>query len=765
MKRLFRLLSIAFGVLFVSIVVLLFFMPKPTLLEGMSFSTMIDDDTHHLLRLTLNQDDKYRVFVPLSAISPTLVETTLLKEDHYFHQHYGINPIAMFKAVWQTYVLHGRRLGASTLTMQVARLRFGLYSKTVKGKLMQIMRAIQLERYYSKSAILEAYFNLVPYGHNIEGVGAASLIYFNQQASEVTLPEALALSVIPQHPAKRTPNQNNDVLRDSRQTLFAHWLALHPTDRDKQSLMDLPLQMRSLSQLPYRAPHAVNRLLKVDQARSQSIGASINLSLQTVLERVIRRYIQQHQRLGVSNAAVMLVDARNMEVKAAVGSVDFFNRTIQGQMNGTDMKRSPGSTLKPFIYGLALDQGLIHPNTVLKDVPHRFGAYNPENFDGDFLGPVTAKDALVFSRNIPAIDLANQLKHPDLYTLLEQAQVSRLRPASFYGLSLALGGAELSMRELVSLYAMLVNDGVWRPLRDRVDDPISSGRQLLSPEASFLVLEMLKETPKPAVASSIQTPVSWKTGTSSGYRDAWTVGNAGPYVLAVWIGHFNRQSNPAFVGKEIAAPLWFELLEAIQREKGTLPVLEKHPERLNLTRIAVCKASGMLPTRFCPDTVETWFIPGKSPIKSDTVFREVAIDPKTGWRTCHIDEHTRFEIDEFWSTDLLAIFKQAGIKRHTPPPYMPGCAISAFAASSPLITSPQSSLEYVVSQHSASEKRIPFTAVVDADVKTIYWFLNHTYLGQSKPQDPLLWPAKVGRYVVRVVDDHGLADAHDLVVR
>lgn len=736
--------------------------PKPPLLDGISFSTAVYDDSHHLLRLTLSQDEKYRVFTPLSAIPPTLVDATLLQEDQYFWQHYGVNPVAVFKAGWATYVAHARRVGASTITMQVARLRFGLHSKTAIGKISQIVRAMQLERHYSKAQILEAYFNLAPYGHNIEGVGAASLVYFNQPTSTLSLPQALTLSVIPQNPKKRTPR--NDNLKAIRNKLFVRWLHTHPEDGNKQGVIALPLDMQSLQALPFIAPHMVNGLL-ADRKSQQSLVTTLDSPMQTMLTRITRQYVNRHHDVGVYNAAVLLVDVRDMSVKSAVGSVDFLNQAISGQLNGTDIKRSPGSTLKPFIYGLAFDQGLIHPHTVLNDVPRSFGSYNPENFDYDFMGPIKASDALVLSRNIPAIDLASQLSHPNLYQLLEDAQVSALKPEAYYGLALSLGGAELTMHELVSLYAMLVNEGIWHAVRERKETPLDRGKRLLSPEASFLVLDILKDTPRPDAGASVPQAVSWKTGTSSGYRDAWAVGAFGPYVLAVWIGNFDNKGNPAFVGKTIAAPLFFELIGAINREKGPLPVLTQYPQNLHLKKIEVCKASGMLPTRYCHDTEKTWFIPGKSPIKTDTIYREVAIDKTTGLRTCHMNANTRFEIYEFWPTDLLAILKQAGIKPRTPPQYAADCVLTGHAGLSPRMTSPQTDLSYVARANPALTTSIPFTAVADADVATLYWFVNETYLGKTSPDEPLFWKARPGSYVVRVVDDHGLSDARDVVVR
>jgi penicillin-binding protein 1C len=723
------------------------------LLDDLPFSTAIYDEEQQLLKLTLSKDEKYRLFTPLTAISPKLIDTTLNQEDHYFFLHFGVNPISLVKAMTETYLLKSRRVGASTISMQVARLKYGIYSKKPLGKLIQILRALQLERHYTKKQILEAYLNLAPYGGNIEGVGAASLIYFNKQAEAVNLAQALTLSIIPQNPNLRT--FKNPKLISIRNAAFTRWINKHPQDSYLQATMNLPLSMRSPQQLPLLVPHLSGQLSAKFSEQSALI-TTINLRMQTLVEKITRLYLQRKKQLGVSNAAILLVDTRDMSIKSLLGSADFSNSSISGQINGTEIKRSPGSTLKPFIYGLALDQGLIHPYTVLKDVPQSFGSYNPENFDYNFIGPIKAKDALVLSRNIPAIYLASQLQ-PGLFQILEQAEISKLKPESHYGLALSLGGVELTMRELVSLYAMLVNNGIWRPLHSLKNESANPGVRMLSPEASYLVLDMLKD-PQNAF------PVSWKTGTSSGYRDAWSVGVFGPYALGVWIGNFNNQGNPALVGKDIAAPLFFELIEAIKQEFGPLPRLDKNPNYLQLEKVAVCKASGMLPTRNCKETEETWFIPGKSPIKTDTIFREVAINPKTGLRTCHIDEHTMFQVYEFWPSDLLKIFKQAGVVRQTPPPYEQDCSLFGGNSISPHITSPQKDLHYIIRLGQAHNNFIPLNAVSDADVKTLYWFVNESFIGKTSAGLSLLWPGKAGQFVIRVVDDHGLSDVQNLVI-
>lgn len=741
---------------------LITFSPKPPLLQGRQFSLAIYDENHQLLRLTLSNDDKYRLFTPLKEIPDNLIQATLLQEDQYFYQHPGINPVSLIKATLQTYILQSRRMGASTITMQLARMHFGLKSKKISGKINQIYRALQLERHYSKQEILEAYLNLAPYGGNVEGVGAASLIWFMKPLSQITLPEALTLAVIPQNPEARKPPGSQ--LKTIRNKLYQRWIQQHPLDISFEAAIALPLGHGDLKRLPFRAPHFTTAIKEKWQNKAHSLDTTLDISLQTIMERMIKQYIQRTARLGVNNAAAILVDSRNMEVKALVGSADFFNKNIAGQINGSTIQRSPGSALKPFIYALALDQGLIHPRTMLKDVPHSFGSYNPENFDKDFAGPISAEDALVLSRNVPAVYLASQLTTPNLYSLLENAQVAHLKSEAFYGLSLALGGAELSMQELTTLYAMLANQGELKPLRTLKQEKYAPGKKLLSPEASELTLDMLSKT-SANLYEKTNFPISFKTGTSSGHRDAWTSGIFGPYVLTVWAGNFDNSSNAALIGKDIAAPLFLALIQAIKQEKGSLPTRTVNRELLNIVEVDICKASGLLPTPFCTFLDKTWFIPGKSPIKKDTIFREIAINQQTGLRTCRIDNNTLYAIYEFWPTDLLAIFRKAGISPKTPPQFETGCDTLSTQGMAPHISSLQKELRYIFRANNSDTNTIPFTAITDADVVFVHWFVNDRLVAKTTPDKPFLWQAQPGNFTVRVVDDHGQSDVRTIQVQ
>lgn len=715
-----------------------------------------------LLRLTLAEDEQYRLWVPLENISPTLIEAVKLQEDRWFYWHPGINPPALVRGAWETYT-GGNRQGGSTLTMQLARLIYGLNTRTPVGKLRQIGAALWLEARYSKHDILEAYLNLAPYGGNIQGVGAASLVYFGKTPDRLTLPETLTLAVIPQRPNHAAP-------RLARDRLFQRWQQEFPVSAAEKELLKLPLPLRSLRQLPFAAPHFAEQILAESPTSRHTLQTTLQPRLQSLLERHIRQYIVQNQLRGLKNATAMLVDTRNQAVVALVGSADYSNADIDGQVNGTLAKRSPGSTLKPFIYGLAFDQGVIHPQSILKDAPTAFGPFQPENFDGRFVGPITAHDALIHSRNIPAVHVASKLKQPSLYGFLKTAGISRLQSEQHYGLALVLGGGEVTMEELATLYTMLANQGTLRPLRTLADAPDGDAMQLLSPEASYMVLDILRDNPRPdgvTMARGGRWDIAWKTGTSWGFRDAWTAGVVGPYVLVVWIGNFDGSSNPAFIGIEAAAPLFFRIADALPI---TLPQ-ERQPLRLpprTLKKVAVCAASGDLPNAWCPQTADTWFIPGKSPIRVSTLHRPVVVDNRTGRAACppYDPSATHTEIAEFWSSDMMRLFREAGMPRRPPPTAScAGAGIPNDESDVPHITSPLLSVAYTL-RLSRPQETIALQATAGADARSLYWFSDKNYLGSlPSASGGLPWrPETAGWHSLTVVDDKGRSATRDIRV-
>lgn len=841
-------------------------LPRPELLGFQNYSIAFFDSNNKLLKVQLANDQRYRLYTPLNDIPKQMQEAVILYEDQSFYEHSGVDFVALTRAFWQTYVMGERRVGASTLVMQVARLRWKIPSSTLQGKAQQIYRAIQLSKHYTKQELLEAYFNLAPYGGNVEGIGAASLIYFGKSPQSLSLAEILTLAVVPQNPNKRNPSKASGMLalQLAKQTLFERWTEYHPQDAEYARFVELPLTSSSTKTLPQLAPHFTqyvstqlppwyqyqfassanntlpNKNIQPDNKVGSKVVTSLDYKVQEVLEKALKGYVDQRTQSGITNASALLIDYQSMQIKAMIGSADFTSQAIQGQVNGTLAKRSPGSTLKPFVYALALDAGLIHPMTMLKDLPTRFAAFSPENYGRGFLGPVSATDALVKSRNVPAVALQSALikrsqEQSDdlsLYQFMQKANVQNLKPEEHYGLALSLGGAELTMLELVQMYATLANGGKYRratsilnsvlnenqTLREEASFNASHSEELLSPEASFLVLNMLSQNPPPA-EYSVHTrqldkeSVAWKTGTSWAFRDAWAVAVSGKYVLAVWIGNFEGQGNNTFVGRTAAGPLLFKLLDVLsdqntQRsgaQKNLINVLSSvldKPNNLNISRVDVCGTTGDLYETDCPQKAQTWFIPGVSPIKSSNIYRRILVDKKTGLRRCDRDLSLgEWQVFEFWSSDFIEQYKKAGIFIQPVPAFMPRCNTTAVRqsafhhdagaalsqnegqqASAPKIVSPLSNVEYLTSAQDTAQ--IELKATVAADTSTLHWFVDGRYIGRqgfgeqsvgeqsvgkqnSGEQNPqsnkalgenkskIIWPAKPGRYIVSVADNHG----------
>ena len=738
-------------------------LPKPPPILDVSFSQQVFDRHHELLRITLAEDQKYRIHIPLSSVSPELVRATLLHEDRYYSRHPGVNPVSVARSAWSLLTSGRTYAGASTITMQLARLRFHIRTRTFGGKLVQAWRALQIERHYSKSQILEAYFNLAPYGRNIEGAEAASLLYFGKPASRLTLPEAVALSVIPQSPTRRAlfRDRDNPSLTAAQNRLL---------EKLSPHFDNTAFRARALSAPPFLAPHLTRQVLR-ENAGARQIVTTLDLGLQSIVERRIRDYLAANRERGFVNAAALLVDAQTMETLAEIGSAGFFNNEIRGQIDGTRCNRSPGSTLKPFVYALAMDRGLIHPQSILVDAPRSFAGYNPENFDREFVGPVRACDALARSRNLPAITLASQLPRPGLYGLLKAGGVRLLHDEPFYGLTLPLGGAEVTLQDLVRLYGALANNGRLRPIQRTLPYRPEPGTPLVSPEAAFLTLEMLGSNSLQGTLKDGETIYS-KTGTSNGFHDAWTVAVFGRYLLAVWIGNFDGHSNPAFIGRTCAAPLALQIVEGLRAGAGARWQRRLPLPGANLRQVEFCAASGQLPLAICKDRVNGWFIPGITPIATCAVHREVLLDAASGLRVA-TDDGTRKlkrEVCEFWPSNLLELFARAGLPRRLPPPFLPGCgpeAVAANAVKSRLlrIVSPQAGVEYAVRADDDENRSLMLKAETDADVAQVYWFVGNQLLGTARRQESLAWKPSPGRYSVTVLDDHGRSESVPVKVR
>lgn len=737
------------------------------LVSQAEYSRAVYDRKGRLLRLALAPDGMRRLPVDVDALPQHTVAALLLQEDRWYYWHPGVNPIALLRAL-RGYLGGTDAGGASTLSMQTARLRFRLDTRKPQGKLLQIIAALWLEGLYSKDHLLGAYLTLAPFGRNVEGLEAASRIYFQKRAAQLTLPESLLLACIPKSPTRRAPGAvDNAELRAARDRLQKRWLARYPDDQSAESaLADVSVR---LALPPFRAPHWTHLLLEKSDA--PIIESTLDLELQTLLETQAELHLQMVRREGVENTAAILLDYRSMTALAYLGSAGFRNDAIQGQVNGVRAKRSPGSTLKPLLYALAFDQGLIHPHTLLKDSPTSFGLFAPENFDRDFSGPVFADEALIRSRNVPAVYLAARVTQPSLYDLLERAGVRRLKPPAHYQLALALGGAELTMEELAVLYGALARGGETAPLERCTrgcDADEGAPARLFSEAAAFLTLDALKDNPRPdrgAVAGDLaERPIYWKTGTSMGFRDAWSAGIFDDYVLIVWAGDFSGASNPFFSGRDAAAPLFFRIVDALRaRSPGRPPGPRAARPPESVARVQVCAVSGDLPGEHCPHQTDVWFIPGVSPIARCSIHRAALVDPQSGLRVCGPTARVKSEVFEFWPSDLMELYAQAGAPRAAPPEFAPECRVASQDGLSPQITSPVESASLQLFG-ARTDRRLALSAVADGGVRKLYWFADDAYLGESEPTKSFFWNARPGAYLLRVVDDHGRTDSMELTI-
>jgi penicillin-binding protein 1C len=601
----------------------------------------------------------------------------------------------------------------------------------------------------------------------VEGAGAASLVLFGRPVAELSVPQLMTLAVIPQNPRGRrfaaSTSQSAGALDDARCRLWVRWLQIHPADARFSGAIAAPVQAGSPEKLPFLAPHFTDSVLR--QAAGD-VRTTLDLRGQIAVERMLQSYVREQSAIGIHNAGALLLEVTGdgtAETRAYVGSADYRDAAIDGQVNAVAAKRSPGSALKPFVYALALDQGLLHPRSILKDAPSSFGPFSPENFDGRFLGPIAAEDALIRSRNVPAVAVASQLAHPNLYDFLKASGVSRLNSEHHYGLALALGGGEVSMEELARMYAVLLNGGrvpEIRSIDSRTALARTPGEQLLSSEASFITLDMLGKNPRPDTGQPASPAVAWKTGTSWGFHDAWSVGVFGRFVLVVWVGNFDNTANPAFVGVQAAAPLLFRIVDALRSQgldRGGLTM----PAPRNIARIEVCAASGELPNADCPQTVATWYIPGKSPIRVSELHRRVYVDAN-GRGACGPGPGIHQETYEFWSSDMLRLFREAGMPRRAPPA-MPDCATAmpGDERDAPHIVSPLRGVAYTLRLRSLQP--LTLSANVGARTRATYWFAGKAFLGRVERGESLSWlPPQAGRYSLRAVDDDGAADARDI---
>jgi penicillin-binding protein 1C len=526
--------------------------------RDLEFSTRVLDRDGRLLRAYAASDGRWRLPATVADVDPRFFDVLFAYEDKRFRAHHGADPLALARAAFQL-VGHGRILsGGSTLTMQVARLLEPRGARTLPAKLRQIVRAVEIERVLTKDEVLSLYLSVAPYGGNIEGIRAASLAYFGKEPHRLSLAEAALLVALPQSPELRRPDRSPETARAARNRVLDRFAATGLVPADEIALAWAEPVPAARHLMPLLAPHAADEAIAQTPAERE-LRLTINADLQNNLEELARaRAYTLAAALGSDiSLAIVVADTATGEVLAHVGSPVYFDQRRAGQVDMAQALRSPGSTLKPFIYGIGFEDGFIHPETLIEDRPVSYGAYAPKDFDFAFRGTVTVREALQFSLNVPAIAVLDRVGPSRLAARLTQAGALLALPeGEAAGLAIGLGGVGIKLSDLVMLYAGIARLGSALPLAERLGAAVPQARRLMEPVAAWYVSNVLLGSPPPENGAAGR--IAFKTGTSYGYRDAWSVGFDGKHTIGVWVGRPDGAPVPGLVGRTTAAPILFD---------------------------------------------------------------------------------------------------------------------------------------------------------------------------------------------------------------
>jgi len=743
--------------------------PLPDRIE---YSTIVTDNKGEVIHAFLTRDQQWRMKTDLAEISPLLRKTIIEKEDKYFYYHPGINPLAMLRALGRNILAMRRTSGASTITMQVAR-ELEPKRRTYWNKVVEVFRAFQLEWKYSKDEILQLYLNKVPYGGNIQGVKSASILYFGKNPDHLSLAEITALSVIPNRPSTLVMGKRNDLIVAERNKWLRRWAKEKVfTPKEIEDALAEPLIARR-GTVPQLVPQLA---LKLKKSGRDIVHTTIDLNMQLKIEKLVKDYSRTLALKNIRNAAVIVLDNKTHRAVSYVGSADFHDSTDGGQVNGAVAIRQPGSTLKPLLYGLCIDAGLLTPKMTIMDVPVNFDGYVPENYDRTFNGYVTMEYALEHSLNIPAVRSLKALG-PDVLirklSMCDFRQVNKDRGK--LGLSMILGGCGATLEELTGMYSIFANGGRWVRPQYTTDDSAAAmparfrnawrpadgpdpagGRRVLSSAAAFMINDILSKVNRPDFPVSWQTTVhlpkvAWKTGTSYGRRDAWSIGYNMKYTVGIWVGNFSGVGIPELSGANVATPLLFTVFNTIDYDDDASWFAQ--PEDCDIRK--VCTETGLPPGDYCDHLVTDYFIPLVSPSKKCDNMQEVYVsaDEKVSYcRVCLPEAGYKKKIYKVVPPEMKDYFEANKIAYVPIPPHNPACE-KMFAEGGPVVISPTNGSEYLINRK--DPEPVQLRCKVGNDVGRVYWYINdHFYKAGDAGTKQFFIPTE-GPVKVSCTDDKG----------
>lgn len=662
----------------------------PQSMDRYPASLVITDREGGILRMTLGAEEQDCRPVGLERISPWAQAAMIAAEDKRFRRHIGIDPLAIVRAMVGNMAAFRRTSGASTISTQVIKMTEPR-PRTLLTKVIEAVKAIKMEAGMSKENILEQHLNRAPFGSYFTGVEAASRHYFGKAAADLNLAEAALLMGLPQSPSRLRPDRHPEAA-EKRMSYVLEQMeeAGYITPAQRETALRAIPSVR-LQGTPFQAPHFSDLVASLSPGGTK-MRSSLDLAIQSKVEHIFAGHAARLKAKGIHGGAVVVLDVERGEIVSLIGSPDYFDLEHAGQVNGAAARRSPGSALKPFIYGLALDQGLITPGTELRDEPTVFREYKPVNFDGEFRGRVSARDALIESLNIPALELAEKVGQDKVLAHLQAAGLRSLdRAPSHYGLSLALGGGEVTLLDLVNAYGAIARGGMYRDYTLRAGGSVSEHRRIMSAEAAYLLSEMLSgDERNMSVFGTIgdgQWPrFAWKTGTSSGFRDAWTIAWNPALVVGVWLGNPDGKPAAGMTGIDDAAPLAADLVRTLS-----------------------------------PAGSVGWFV------RPEGIREVTSPDGSTDLAIAGISD--------FWSGRASPALRASGGEVRAIVSPVPGRAYTLLPG------------------HTSSV--IPLRVSGAKEDRKLYWFVNDQLVGTSSGHDALPWTAGAGSWSIRCASEEG----------
>ncbi|GIV41897.1 MAG: penicillin-binding protein 1C [Vicingaceae bacterium] len=748
-----------------------FLLPDP-LFSG-SFSTTIFDCQNKLIGAKIASDQQWR-FPPSGKIPEKFRVCLLQFEDEYFYFHPGINPVSLFKAL-STNLMHGEiKRGGSTITMQLARLVLKNKERTVWNKMKEIFLALRLELSFTKNKILMLYTSHAPFGGNIVGLDAAAWRYFGRNPEELSWGECATLAVLPNAPGLIHPGKNRELLYKKRNKLLRKLFSRKIIDRQTylsaitEEIPNIP------KKLPALAPHLLETIHK--KHKGEKIITTINSDFQKAITGIVNQHMNTLKNNRIFNAAALVADIRSGEILAYVGNVYHKNGQNGENIDMITVPRSTGSILKPLLYALAYDEGLILPGTLLKDAPVMYKNFRPQNFDRSYRGAIPAQDALSMSLNIPAVILLRSYGIQKFTNALKKLKISSIKyPASHYGLSIILGGAEISLWEAVNLYAFmgsslnlyfnhLIPDQknyasltYFKKSKDSNSTNYTNPALFIGVDALWTVFNGLSQKNRPIEGDRWQLfeshqQIAWKTGTSFGFRDAWCIGLTSKYVVGIWVGNASNVGRDGLTGIDVAAPIMFDVFNILPRSKFFIQPYKE----MKLKK--VCAKSGYLAGDNCEET-KNLYLP-KNAEKTDLCPYHIPIYLNENLsKRVHIGCYDpQKAIRKNWfvlPADMAYYYKKNHPDYKDLPPWDDKCWEQEELSPIRLIYPSTDVSVYLPVDIDGKKQKIIFKAAHLLENSELFWFIDNVFIGKTKNHHELSMELEKGMHTLTLVDNYG----------